>query len=326
MATKWILALLVGHDVWAQNIDHEKSTTLSASLGIKHAQLSLMAEQPYLKYQPNVGATTFVAAAYRRYSFSLGIDQAPAEYSSQTHGQTKYQDYQVRFHGDRWSPELIYQSYQGYYLENSIDNSAVKYLRPDIKFKRWGAQLYYNFNPEAYSFSGHFSLRSRQLESSGAFFAVASHNFYHLQGEKPLVPENSSGGSFAEINEMRMHSTAVGVAGAYNFVYHNYFAGGLLGFGLNYQFSEARGLNVDSASYDQVGLKTFIKLGVGYNGELFYSGFSFNYDGQSSNLAGARVTLDSSEIKLFLGWRFEDMRISWIDKVDRQVAGYLPGP
>lgn len=323
-------------DVRAQNIEYEKDGTLSASLGVKHGQLSLMATErsslaPHLVYQPNVGAMTYVSASYRRYTASLGLDHAPAEHAARTHGQTRANDYQIRFHGDRWSPEFFYQSYQGYYLENSeqigkAQPNGGKYLRPDMKFTHWGAQLYYNLSPDDYSFSSHFSLKSYQIESGGSVFLVGSHNFYHLRGESPIFPsELGNYGAAGGVNEVRLHSSSVGAAAAYNFVYRGYFIGGMLGFGLNHQIGENRSLSAESEEFTRTGHKTYVKLGLGYNSRSFFSGVNLNYDGQSTAVANTDLTIDSSEIKIFIGWRFDDMRIGWIDRVDREVDRQVAG-
>lgn len=341
MTCKWIWVLAVISAGWqdarAQNIEHEKDGTLSASMGIKQTQLSLMATEtralaPHLVYQPNVGSMAFVAASYRRYSASLGLDQAPAEHDPRTHGQTRANDYQIRFHGDRWSPEFFYQSYQGYYLENTEQarvtpqNAGGKYLRPDMKFTHWGAQLYYNLNPDEYSFSSHFSLKSHQIESGGSLFLIGAYNFYHLRGDRPLFPEGVGDyGGAAGVNEIRLHSTSLGAAAAYNFVYRGYFLGGMLGFGLNHQIGENRSATADTDEFERTGYKTYVKLGLGYNGRYFYSGVTLNYDGQNTSVASTDVTIDSSEIKIFIGWRFEDMRIGWVDDVDRKVDRTIAG-
>lgn len=318
----------------AENILRDDDRSMAAHLGVKHAQLNVELqnrEASSVVYQPNVGAQAYVFAAYRRYSASLGLSSINSDYAVQTHGETKSHDYQLRFHAERWSPEFYYQSYQGYFLENTKDlnlepkSEGGRLLRPDLKASHWGAQLYYNFSPQDYSLASHFSLRSQQLESRGSWFTIFSYNQYSLQGEQPLVPPQVENyGAVAALTGLSTQTLSVGFAGAYNFVFGNYFAGALLGLGLNYQNTKLQTVSGHDYSGQAVSSKTYIKIGLGYSGYRFLAGASLNVDGQNVNAEKSNILFDTIESKFFVGWKFHEADLDWLDRVDQQIAEYLP--
>lgn len=329
-----LIFLIISQTTRAENILNDDYQSLAAHLGVKHSQLNVELQNKEAKplvYQPNVGAGAYVSAAYKRYSASLGLDSINSDYATQTHGETQARDYQLRFHGDRWSPEFYYQSYQGYFLENTTDFSIVqtaaggRLLRPDLKASHWGAQLFYNFSPQDYSLASHFSLRSQQLESRGSWFSVISYNQYSLQGEQPLVPTSVDNyGAVAAVTGLSTQTVSVGFAGAYNFIFGHYFVGALLGLGLNYQNTRLQFIGGSQADGQAVSSKTYVKIGLGYNGQNFLAGASLNVDGQNVNIEKSNLVFDTIESKFFIGWKFHETDLGWLDRIDRQIAEYLP--
>lgn len=326
--------LFLTHKVSADNILNEDDRSLAAHLGIKQSQLNVELqnrEASRLIYQPNVGAQTYVAASYLRYSASLGLDSMSSGQTSQTHGETRSRDYQLRFHGERWSPEFYYQSYHGYFLENTSDinpalsASGVKLLRPDLKASHWGVQVYYNHSPKDYSLASHFSLRSQQLESRGSWFTVFSYNQHSISGEQPLVPDAANSEvPTSVLTGVSTQTLSAGLAGAYNFVYGHYFFGGLLGLGLNYQNTRLQNISGQQITGQAVSSKSYVKVGGGYNGRNFLCGASLNVDGQNINLKESNIVFDTIESKIFIGWKFHEADLNWLDRVDQRIAEYWP--
>jgi hypothetical protein len=341
MVAKWILhfskiLIVFGTvEVAAQNIIEDDNLTLTADLGLKSNLLNTELQQrsqqaTNLIYQPNVGPQSFVSVSYGHLSASLNMTSGSAENPVQTHGESKAQDYQLRLFGQRWTPEFFYQSYQGYYLNNteasgvSPQNGYGKYLRPDMRARHWGGQIFYNFSPEDYSFSGHFSLRSKQIASGGSWFMVGSLSQYSLLADSPIVPTGvSSYGMLGNATAIEVTSLSFGGAGAYNFIYEDYFLGGLLGFGVNYQDTHTRGVDMSFSQREISGIKTYVKAAAGYNGDKFLSGLSINVDGQSVEFDQAKVLLDTIEIKLFFGWRFGDPKLGWLKDINNRVANVV---
>lgn len=336
MHIKWIL-YLSGFccSAWAQNIIEEKQDTITAHLGLKQTLLNVEFQHkdrlgPQLKYQANLTPFTYVSVSYGRLSGSLGLTRQGDEFDSKTHGSSRVTDYQLRFHGRVWSPEFYYQSYQGYYLENTNQvglgsgSGETRYFRPDLKAEHWGAQVYYNFYPDQYSFSSPFSLKSRQLESAGTWFLVGSRQQYSLSGDTSFIPASVAGyGEIAQVNSMKMSTTALGGAGAYNFVFGRYFVGGLFGFALNYQQIEMTDLQNKTETYDEIGTKTYLKLATGFNSEQFHIGASLSVDSLNMSIDRSQVIFDTMEGKLFIGWRFDESKIVWLDQIDREVANVM---
>lgn len=341
MVAKWILhstkvlIVLSTVEVPAQNIIEENQPNLTTEMGLKtnslNVELQHRAQQTTnLIYQPNIGPQSFVGVSYGHLSASISLPSGSPENSAQTHGDSKSQDYQFRFFGKRWTPEFFYQSYEGYYLNNtessgvSAKNGIGKYIRPDMRARHWGGQIFYNFSPEDYSFSGHFSLRSKQIESGGSWFMIGSLSQYLLLADSPIVPAGvSSFGTLGNANAIEVTSASLGGAGAYNFIFEDYFFGGLLGFGLNYQDTHTSGTDFSFSQREISGVKTYVKAAAGYNGDRFLSGISINVDGQNLGFDQANVLLDTVEVKLFLGWRFGDPKLVWLKDINTRVANVI---
>ncbi len=310
-----------------------KKDTLAVSMGLLNTDLGLEWQEkdnraPILFYKTNKQPHIFLNLSYRSFALSVSFLDLNHTLNPDKYGETSATDYQFRFYGDRWTPEFFYQKYKGYHLNNhnqlgvAATNSHETYYRPDIGLEHWGTNLYYNLNPSNYTLAGNFNLSNKQIESGGSWFVLGGFNQYNLDADQPIIPSTVAGyGSSLEITKINSTVLSLGFGGAYNYVFNNFFLGGMLGISLDHVNNKITLVTAPQLTENANGNRFHIRGSLGHNGDQFFTFMSIINDGQSLTAMSSRVLYDVSEVRLTFGWRFENIRFSSVDNVH---DNYLP--
>ncbi len=279
-----------------------------------------------LNYKPNVRSRSFVRVSYGSFALSASGSSGNTNLESAKYGVSETQDFRFRFFGAKWTPELFYQHYSGYYLENSenvisnFTDSSNRYLRPDMSLIHYGANLIYNFNSDTYHPAGTFGLDVFQKKSGGAWLGFMTYDHNDLKADSPFVPASLQS-YYVDLNKVKRVSVktlSAGLGGAYSLTYGNFVAGGLLGLGLGTQQTRLEGeLGNDNLSTGSA--RSYVKFGLGYNAEHFHSGFMYNGENVSSQFGKSKVEFVSAEVQLYLGWRFSDVHLTWLEQLEAKI-------
>jgi len=308
--------------------------TLGVRIGIMSPQLfadikdnkSNAAGTP-IKYQPNSNSRTALTLFYSHFSLTGSVSNPLSDEEKLNKGSSRVEDYQFRFYYKYGTWDFFYQNYQGYFIDNSADidpaySGVTKIQRPDIKTSHAGVQYFYIPNPEYYSLGGTFEQNIRQIESGGSVFYSGYIGQHSIKGDSPLVPSNlaSGYGTFANFKEGHFQNVRIGIGYGYTFVFYKMYLGFLFGVSNGIQQQK---FDLITETFDLwVGANgANLKVGFGYNGEKFYSGFQYVMDNTSINFNEYTMGLTTGEYRAFIGTRFEGIKINPVSALGEWLYG-----
>lgn len=265
-----------------------------------------------LAIKPNAPSKTFLSLSYDWYGLTVASINPVSSEKEQKYGESQALDYQFRFYFKKFAAELFYQKYKGYYIDNTDEvapgwsTNGNKRLYPDLTTEHRGLSLTYVFNPENYSMASAFDQSVRQTSSGGSWLANFSFSQHLFNNPDPLIPTELAGsyGEFEKVSAGNLSSLSLGAGGAYNLVlFENYFLSGLLMINLGPQFMKY--IKTDgTTSENSFGSQAHLKVGLGYNGPKFISGFSFAGDTATYTIEKTELTFQTFELGIFVGTRF----------------------
>jgi hypothetical protein len=301
----------------AKELDKRSITTKFGfavpTLEIKTAPKPEFSSGAPLTFKPNYPTKTFLSFGYGIYGVSVSLANPIAEDRSRLYGDSKATDFQFRFYLEKISIEAAYQSYQGYYIDNTevVDpawnGSLPRRLYPDLTTQHVGLNLNYIFSPDSYSQAAVFNHSEIQTESGGSWIVGASFSAHQLNNPTPMIPQelSSSYGEFGKVKGMDLNSLSLYGGGGYNLVFFE---------NLYFTFQSFLGLSTQSTAYTKTdssaqdsssGTKFNTKLGFGYNSEKFIIGAAFINDASTYTMEKVDTTFSTIEFSIFAGTRFK---------------------
>lgn len=280
-----------------------------------------------VKYQPNSNSRTALTLFYSNFSLTGSTSNRLSDEDKENKGPSRIEDYQFRFYYKYGTWDFFYQNYQGYYIENSGDidpafSGSRKIQRPDIKTSHAGVQYFYIPNAEYYSLGGTFDQNIRQIKSGGSIFFSGYVGQHAVKADSPLVPlQVASGyGSFANFKEGYFQNIRAGVGYGYTFVFYKFYLGFVFGFSNGLQQQK---FDLITEKFDRwvSAYGNNLKIGLGYNGENFYSGLQYVLDTTSINFNEYTMGLTTAEYRVFIGTRFEGVKIPPITALGEWLYG-----
>ncbi len=283
-------------------------------------RMSLLDSSPNrnrLKYRPNNRPYAGVSV----YLFDLGVSlslRLPETITdnAQRFGETKIFDIQANIYAKRIGADLIYQKYEGFYVNNPKDfiqqwnqNNPFPQRR-DLALSTLFTNVFYIFNHKRFSFRSAFNQADRQMKSKGSFFLTESFSRIHISSDSSLVPPEASD-EFTPIqgfNGGDFYTLAIMPGYAHNFIMKKVYINASVALGLGNQWKNYV-LNGVDINEQEAGLVANFRGGFGYNGDRFFSGISSFFQNVSVDVDRLTVKGLSSNIKVFVGYRFEEKGI-----------------
>ncbi len=261
-----------------------------------------------IDYEPNSVTRLLVGVTYLGYSLSGSFASRANEKSILSKGETKGADYQFRFFKEQNTFDIYYQKYQGYYIKNSseIDPQYVgqdSYMqRPDMHTEHYGGQYFRSLNPEEFSLSACFEQNGWQKESGGTWFYYGGFDIHHIDADTTLIP-NQLMSIYSSIHDFKrgdFTTLKLGFGGAYALVFNNFFLATQLIFAGGQQ---KQVYLINSNQINKIiptnGLN--VKVGLGYNGDKFYSSLNFFNDSTALNIEDKKIDTGTAEATLVFG-------------------------
>jgi|688.fasta_scaffold47175_2 hypothetical protein len=267
-----------------------------------------------LKFAPNNALTFGFGIDWRVLTFEFaraipGLEQNDTLEKGITEGTS------LRFGltGRRFLASCLLQAYRGFYVKNPSPNypgwSGSGYpIREDLTSVILHGSLYYNFNPQRYSFMAQLWQIDRQLKSAGSWIAGLTININSLTSDSTIVkgPVSRETGKYVPIRSTVSGLIGFNVGYGYNWVFREkYFVSGLLLPGVNVQSASVEQVNdVVIQSESRIGFHGDFRIIAGYNGPLWYTGVHFSDYFVSSSLPKT-VNLNQNNVYLrfFIGRR-----------------------
>jgi len=236
--------------------------------------------------------------------FKITPNFLPGNDDEEQRGDTQSFELGGNFILTHWLLGVNYARVKGYYLKNSNDfpswESGDPYFQfPNLKYSGVRLSVGYSSN-ENFSFSSLFTQTERQLHNAGSFVPYTEFRLYTI--------DDTSG--TAGTQKSKNTEIIIGPGYAYSFVVDKtFFVTGAGKFGAGYHHTR---LTTRTSSSDIITKQeNFLMrwegaLGLGYNGDRFYTGVFGILDGGSYDQEGttARNTDARLYYRAFVGYRF----------------------
>lgn len=279
--------------------------------------------------RPNNKTVAKLSFNYRFVSFNISATPKflPGNSDNWQKGRSRFTNYSLNLNFDRWMQALSYSRSRGYYLENTRDyrsgwrEGTDPYIQfPQLVYQSYQGQTACKFNKK-FSFNAVSTQTERQLKSAGTFLPALSYRYYVVDDKTPLTPQNQT-------QKDRNIELLLTAGYFYNVVIKQrfYISGGIVpgaGFIFSTLYTRAQSETV-VARYNNPVYKLETGIGLGYNGERFFTGAQL----QASAIAYSRKNVsnviqnDRAFYQLFVGYRFaapKPLRLL-LDKADEKRA------
>lgn len=231
-------------------------------------------------------------------------------------GKTNYKDLQFNLYGKKFTTDINFQLYQGFYVSNTqsilpkgVTFSAPYEKREDILALSLGVSSTYIFNYKKCSFRNAFTYTEQQKRSSGSFLLGGYYSLFFFGCDSSLVSPlfKSNFDSTAYVNAAFTQKAGINMGYTYTWVIRKkaYIMVALVnGIGLsklNYIDEKNRNYNDNYKFSDKVSLR----LGTGYDNGHFFTGLMLLSESLDYSVY-EKVSFDYgyTNFKLFVGYRF----------------------
>lgn len=216
-------------------------------------------------------------------------------------------DFQGTLFRNKWLLDGGYQVYRNLYISNASDFAGSEALMAGEQFdlRRMLGTVTYVFQGDRISFKSAFNLNHRQLQSMGSWLITAGYASVALESKSPTAPPDPMTTEEDLPSRIRGLSFVLRPGYGYQFVHRNFFVhtSAAAGLALQYQTYTQGELNQNGWGV----VPTYnLRGSLGYdNGRYFASLLGVFY--HTSLDAGAlRLTEDSHNIQLMVGYRFAE--------------------
>ena len=257
-----------------------------------------------LTYKPNPSSSLGAGFNYNWLGIDLAFQLPETDEETEKYGKTKSFDFQANMYLRKFSVDLSYVRYKGYYLEDANDpkNGDTIIKQPNLRTNNLGVSVNYIFNNKKFSYRAAYLQNERQRKSAGTFFSGGFVSLTGLTSDRGLIPPHYVK-LYPEVSELtRVNSWQIGGQGGYahTFIVKHFYLTMSLGVGLGlenkkfitkdsrtliseygaaprYQMKGALGYNGDKLSVGIQGVKDGVFIGGTGKNELTYKFGSFRF-------------------------------------------------
>lgn len=280
-----------------------------------------------VKFQPHSPSKSALGFSYRNIGINLSSTNPTSDDSNLQLGKTRSTDLQFRFFGKR-TYEFFYQTYEGYYIENSADidssysGSSNRIQRPDVKTKNYGFNFYWNINDKDFSQAIAYDQMGTQKESAWGLSWLLHTSQSSIEGDTTLIPSTKSAefGQIASIKHLMRTTIAGGIGIGGIASWSNIYLAGLLALGLGSQNVSYQDDGTIEGKNSTAGTYVSTRISLGYNGLKNVFGVQILNDSVNTTILKSQITGSTTEFKLFYAYRFDGINIpplnyisSWLD-------------
>jgi hypothetical protein len=251
--------------------------------------------KPNLEYRPNDRLNLGIGATYYGFSLNIGINFPFVNNDDSLYGTTSYLDLQSHLLMRKFTFELWFSYYQGYYVGNPqktipewvIENNYPQ--REDINSTIGGISGYYIFNYNKFSYRAAFIQDEWQKKSAGSFLVGGSVYAVNVRADSSFIPYDIYDTNFFRGYHFN-HSffTTISANGGYahSFIIKKkiFFTISLLGgIGVgNSKLVAVKNVPKPTVNKTTVNGNFTFRFAFGYNSNKYYVGFSNVYSAFST--------------------------------------------
>lgn len=179
-----------------------------------------------LTFVPNYEYDLGIGISSRWVTFILNSGVKLFSGNSDIKGETKFNDLQLNLYSRKFTTDMFFQNYRGFYIKNS--RSYANYLsdkpydiREDVKAVNFGASSYYIVNNKKFTYRNSFSFAEQQKKSAGSPLLGVYYSYFEANGTPSLVtdPFKSSFDTLSFIKNGHTHNFGLNLGYIYTFVF-----------------------------------------------------------------------------------------------------------
>ncbi|MEQ8362998.1 MAG: DUF4421 family protein [Cyclobacteriaceae bacterium] len=231
--------------------------------------------------------------------------------SEQLYGESDVQDLQLTAIGKQWFADVYFQRYEGFYVqypELVVPKGQPFPQRSDLTTRNSGMSFTYIFNHEKFSLKAPYLFSERQKVGKGSFLVSYVLSSFTMQADSALIPTSrwADWGDGASVNQLRFTSLGLAPGYSHTFVVKDFFLNLTLALGPAHYWVRYKE-QISKAQNDiRIDFYSLGRVGIGYNGERFFSGVSFTT--QSRNVTYERTAFQNAigTVRLVAGFRFKE--------------------
>lgn len=245
------------------------------------------------------------------FDVNLGIVFAmPLETKSDLlYGASEVSDLQLTAISRRWFADVYFQRYDGFYVQSPdvvIPTGQPFPQRADLVTQNLGMSFAYVFNNNKFSLKAPYLFSERQKVSKGSFLLSSVLSSFTMAADSALIPSVrwKEWGPGASVNEVRFTSLGLAPGYSHTFVVKKFFLNMTLALGPAHYWVRYKEMISREQNDIRVDLYSLARIGIGFNGDRFFSGISVT--SQSRSLTYERTTFQNSisTVRVVAGFRF----------------------
>ena len=226
-------------------------------------------------------------------------------------GSTDVTEFSFNSISNQWLADFFWQRYTGFYYERSWEPLKIADVHPQspgLGVVNSGFSYTYIFNHRRFSIRSPYQFTEHQSRNSGSFllgfifsrFKIFNDTTIVLPGDQFYFGEGVNATNLDVVNMSLMPGYS------YNFVHKNYFLNVTLLSGPGHYWINYDPLNSPRRYDIDLNLSASFRAAIGFNGEKYFAGLSFQTQKNQAYYKETRFTKSSSSFRLVAGIRFRE--------------------
>lgn len=296
---------------------YKKSFVVTLPMSTRFLYFSLIdgKTKNHLDFSPNKEYDLGLSINSHWASFLVNTGVKVFNKDENTKGKTNYQDYQFNLYGKKFTTDVFFQYYHGFYIKNSqsypdyTDNNPYA-IRKDARALTLGLSMYYIFKWKKFSYRNSFAFTETQKKSKGSFLAGGYYSLFGVSADTTLVPLPFQA-SFDSSSYIKSgYNSSIGRNAGYIHTlvfFKKCYTTLSLVHGLGYeQTTYTRDDNSIYKSENAISSKLNVRMATGYSTGKFYTGAMVmaDYFLFSTDKADTKFNYAIGKLRVFAGYRF----------------------
>ncbi|MGL4370092.1 MAG: DUF4421 family protein, partial [Spirochaetota bacterium] len=262
-------------------------------------------ENAHLRYLPDFRTDAGFGIYYKWFGidYSRNVFNISDRFSG---SKTECTDFRGYFYLRKISADCAYLDYKGFRLTSPLSHGVASgstgAVRKDMTYRHYSANLYYIFSDD-FSLAAAFKQTERQKSWDWSLMMMISGIQYSIDSRYSLIPQDDDPafGDNAGFESGIFRGIAAGPGFGFTVPWKNFFLTSAAFFGSGYMRKEYRTSEGDQFHHDGF-YRINVKASAGYNGDSFFYGTAFYYDG-TGNYSGIRIVNNAYTFELYTGLR-----------------------
>lgn len=296
--------------------DHKKQLNIKFDISNDQINYNIPYDNETVSIKTNLKVSYGFIFSYKYFSVRLGIRPKLSENEEKNKGKTDVFRIGIKMLFNKWSHNLEYNYFRGYYVDNtnevsSLDTPEDFFIQfPNLTTNTFSGTSKYKFN-DNYSVRAVESNTEIQLKSAGTLMPGIAYSYYDIKGTDKIKTEEDVTITRDDFNDFKGFTFILETGYYYTFVLHKYWYVNIFATpGLGFDFVTTT-FNSPNSSYDENFNNTYFSFksgaALGYNGKKIYFGceFKYNYLSGNNNDKDSEALPIRSNFHAFIGYRFK---------------------